>query len=114
MICFRVGAVSVHQGRQGLDWTRATSRLEELRLQGDQPHRGLCLVAGGIQGISPIKDYHHLQPGGIGSRDRHINEELRGESLINFSHTIMLWSTEEESWLGGCLHLLGIMIVAEE
>ena len=32
----------------GLEVTRATSRFEELRLQGDQPHRGLHLAAGGI------------------------------------------------------------------
>ena len=40
----------------GLDMTRATSRSEELRLQGDQPYRGLHSAAGGIQGISPIEE----------------------------------------------------------
>ena len=44
----------------GLEVIKATSKSKELRLQGDQLHRGLCTVAGGIQGISPIEDYHQL------------------------------------------------------
>ena len=59
-----------------LEVTRATSRSEEVRLQEDQPHRGLHLVAGGIQGISLTIDYHQLQPGGIRSRERHFCKEL--------------------------------------
>ena len=33
---------------RGLEVTKVTSKSEELRLQGDQPYRGLCSVAGGI------------------------------------------------------------------
>ena len=55
-----------------------------------------------------------MQLGDIRSRDGHINEDLCRESLISFSHAIMPRFAEEESWLGGCLHLLGIMIAAEE
>ena len=81
-----------------MESTRATSRLEELRLQGGQLHRGLRSIAGGIQGISPIEDYHQLQPGGIRSCEGHFSEELRGKSVISFNHAIMLWSLKEESW----------------
>ena len=55
----RAGAVPVHLDRQihVVRWirvTRLTSGSEDLRLQGDQPQRGLRpAAAGGIQGISP-------------------------------------------------------------
>ena len=59
----------------GLEMTRVTSKSEELRLQGDQPHRGLHSAVGGIQGISPI-EYHQLQLRGIRSHEDHFSEEL--------------------------------------
>ena len=84
-------------GVSGLDMTIATSRYEELMLQGDKPHRGLHSVVGGIQGISPTEDYHQLQPGGIWSRNGHFYEELCGDNVISSSHIMMPWSTKEES-----------------
>ena len=58
-ISLDAGVVEVHLGRQVhiVEWvkmTRTTSKSEDLRLQGDQPQRGLHAAAGGIQGISPI------------------------------------------------------------
>ena len=40
-------------GISGLDMTRVTSRSEELKLQGDQPYRGLHSAAGGNLGDQP-------------------------------------------------------------
>ena len=61
---------------RGLELTRALSKFEELRLQGDQPYRGLCYVARGIQGINPREDDHQLKPTGIRSGKGHFREEL--------------------------------------
>ena len=84
-------------GASGLDMTRVTSTAEELRLQGDHPHRGLHSVVGGIQGISPTEDYDQLKPGGIQSCNGYFCKELSGERVISFSHAIMPRSTKEES-----------------
>ena len=59
MTCSRVGAVDCAPRQadswwfSGLELTKATSRSEELRLQGDQPHRGLRSAAGGNPGDQP-------------------------------------------------------------
>ena len=37
----------------GLDLTKVTSTFDELRIQGDQPHRGLCLAPRGNPGDQP-------------------------------------------------------------
>ena len=42
-------------GISGLDMTRVTSKSEELRLQGDQPYKGLYSKIGGNLGDQPYR-----------------------------------------------------------
>ena len=99
-------------GFGGLEVTKVTSKSEDLRLQGDQPHRGLCSTVGGIQKISPIEDYH--QVGGIKSRDGHFREELvNNVPLVTIMPLCCSLQRRNHGW-GGYTHFPGIMIVAEE
>ena len=60
---------------RGLELTRAASKFEELRLQGDQHHRGLRSTTGGIR-----------------SHEGHIREELvESMSSAEDSHVAMVY-----------------------
>ena len=98
----------------GLAVTRATSRSGELRLQGDQSHIGLRSATGGIQGFSPTVDNHQLQLGGIKSREGQVLQRTWGQYVISGEHPLCHGLQRKNHGWGGCLHLLGVMIAAEE
>ena len=63
-------------GISGLDMTRVTSRSEELRLQGDQPHRGLRSAVEGNPGDQPQRGLPSFAAWGDQESRRPFSEEL--------------------------------------
>ena len=100
----------------GLDKARVTSKFEELSLQGDQPHRGLRLATGGIQGISSTEDYHQLQLGAIPTHEGIFLRRTIWRACHELNTVMPLCCSLQRKNHGweGCFHLLGIMMAAEE
>ena len=92
----------------GLEVIKVTSRFEELRLQGDQPHRGLHSVARGIQGISPMDGL----PSVAARRGQELQRTFFAKNYIESVSSVIVMplchslQRRNHGW-GGCLHLLG-------